>query len=133
MRLFLCLASSLVLVILASCTKPPLEIRRTDSGIVLDLQTLGEYPTSVDRLRLVRLPENTLVWEVAVAIGNPQVWTVSLVVGSNPSRPEAGPVAGDWEVIYPKNENSFELERAVRYRVSVWGEGPRPATAEFSL
>ncbi len=133
MRLLLCLVSPLVLVILASCAKPPLEIRRTDSGVVLDLQTLGEYPTSVDRLRLVQIPEDILLWEVTVAAGTPQIWTINLVAGSNPSHPRKGPVAGDWKVVYPETGNSFELERAVRYRVTVWGEGPRPATAEFSL
>ncbi len=78
MRVSLLSVFSLALVNVLSCAKPPLEIRCTDSGIVLDLQTLGEYPTSVNRLRLVRLPERTLVWEITVAAGTPQTWLIGL-------------------------------------------------------
>jgi len=41
------------------------------NDIVVDVQTLGEYPTTVDRIRLSDLNQSTVVWEIATANGTP--------------------------------------------------------------
>lgn len=43
------------------------------NDIVVDVQTLGEYPTTVDRIRLSDLNQSTVVWEIATANGTPQI------------------------------------------------------------
>jgi hypothetical protein len=39
------------------------------NDIVVDVQTLGEYPTTVDRICLSDLNQSTVVWEIATANG----------------------------------------------------------------
>jgi hypothetical protein len=44
---------------------PPLRLVRSGSAIVVDVQILGEYPTTVNRIRLSDLSQSAVVWEVA--------------------------------------------------------------------
>ena len=125
---------SLACLAVFSCVRAPLlEIERGAGNVVLDFQLLGEYASEIRRLQVVRLPEEELVWEVDTANGRPQVWSIVLSPGSNPSHPKEGPVGDEWEVVYPENEPTFKLERGVPYRVVAWGAGSRTTSAEFVL
>jgi hypothetical protein len=55
-------------------------VERTSTAVVqrgnesvVDVQTLGEYPTTVDRICLSDLNQSTVVWEIATASGTPQI------------------------------------------------------------
>jgi hypothetical protein len=52
-----------VLMLFAGCrSKPPLKIVGGDGSVVVDVQTLGEYPTSVSHARLTEA-NGPIVWE----------------------------------------------------------------------
>jgi hypothetical protein len=111
-----------------ACTRPPLRVHRVGDQFIVDVQTLGEYPTTVTSIRLRRGDE--VVWDVK-AREKVQIHTFRLRVGSNPSVPVAcggGPPPAcdhpeplDGYVATRPESGSFAIERGSRYRLDVWG------------
>lgn len=111
------------------CGRPPLRIRRAGETFVIDVQTLGEYKTSVARVRLSR--GRDVVWEVKAHDRIPQLHTFQLRVGNNPSVPqecgggvttcEGSRPSNGFAVIVPAKASSFTLEPGTKYLIEVWG------------
>lgn len=124
------------LLVVLSCNlrsmKPPLKVRTTRTGAVIDVRTLGEYPSSVRRLRLSKLPAEEVVWELESEGRPPQLWEISLVIGRNPAQVE-GALYGSYRVIKPTAVDFFELKGNQEYKVEVWGDGSRRALETFVL
>jgi hypothetical protein len=97
---------------------PPLRLVRSSRDIVVDVQTLGEYPTTVNRIRLSDL-QSTVVWEVVTQRGTPQIHDFALKLDDNPALLEAQ--YGDYRVVTPNGADRFVLRKGVRYRIEVWG------------
>jgi hypothetical protein len=110
--------------------KPPLKIRLAPHGVVVDVRTLGEKPTSVRRVRLTEVSQERVVWELEAEGRTPQIWQIPLVIGENPAEFRGAPY-GTYRVVEPRSSDVFELEEGESYRIEVWGEGLRPAAATF--
>jgi hypothetical protein len=58
--------------------RSPLRLVISGNEIVVDVQMLGEYPTTVSRIRFSDLSQSKIVWEVKAERGIPQVHEFSL-------------------------------------------------------
>jgi hypothetical protein len=116
-----------------ACTgAPPLRVTHDKGKVVIDIRTLGEYPTSVARVRLTELGKNVVVWELNVKSGEPQIDEIVLSPGAN-SAMLRGIQAGTYEIIVPKNSDAFVLVQSRTYTMELWGRTGRSARASFTL
>lgn len=118
----------------AGCTgAPPLRLAQRGSEVTIDVRTLGEYQTTVGRIRLTDVAERRVVWEIVAASGTPQIHKLTLSTGANPAR-LASKQAEGYRVVTPAGD-SFLLESGRRYLVEVWGAHTdgRPASGTFQL
>lgn len=97
---------------------PPLRITRNGLTLKVDVSTLGEYPTTVSRIRLSEARNHDVVWELS-ANGIAQMHGFKLVVGQNPVRVDTD--YGSFRVVTPSGSNSFDLKKGAEYRIDVWG------------
>ena len=98
--------------------RPPLRLASDAQGIHVDVQTLGEYPTDVARVRLIDRSTGEVVWEVRSDAA--QLSTFDLRVGDNPITP-SNVAWGSFEVVVPKHTKSFRIERGRSYTLEIWG------------
>jgi hypothetical protein len=97
---------------------PPLRIVGSGTKLTADVSTLGEYPTTVAKIRLSNAESNAVVWEVR-ADGVAQLHGLTLVAGQNPARIAAD--YGSYRVIIPSSSESFLLRESTEYRIEIWG------------
>jgi len=112
--------------------RPPLRVTRDRDGVVIDVQSLGEHPTTVKRVRITDAATGRTVWDVVGASGF-QFNTIVLHAGANKSdQPDF--LRGTVKVITP-NSATFILAPGTNYDVEVWGAGTArvPARASFRL
>jgi hypothetical protein len=122
----------LAVVIGSSCFKPPLDVYGKAGELVIDVRTLGEYPTSLGRLRLSEEVSKKTVWDFMATRDVFEIWEVRLRVGKNSTAvPES--INGTTQLLVPLNEVSFTLEAEKEYRVEVWGKSGGRATAVCSI
>jgi len=98
---------------------PPLRLLKGVSEVVVDVQTLGEYPTTVNRIRLIDLRESKVVWEIVRQSGTPQIHEFSLKPDNNSTVIDAQ--YGDYRVVAPAGTSHFALGKGVKYRIELWG------------
>jgi hypothetical protein len=112
------------------CDRPPLRLSRMGDTFVVDVQTLGEYQTSIARIRLTRGQE--IVWEATARERAAQLHTFGLRIGSNPGVPQecAGghrsacdrPRASEgFVVLTPAGDGAFRIDPGANYELEVWG------------
>jgi len=121
-----------LLWLLACSGKPPLRVHHDHGEVVIDVATLGEYRTSISRLRLTDIESQSVIWEFAQKTGEPQIVTVSVRPGPNSATPPEG-ISGKYELLVPRDGGSFTLVAGRRYRVEVWGTSSNPAVATFVM
>lgn len=121
----------LTAVNLLACSRPYLSVEHRDGNIILDFQTLGEYPSSVRFLQIEKVDEKRIIWEVQAEEGNPQLWTVELRPGSNNANLNSQLFTGRLKITHPQGRSEFFLETGVKYRVIVRGNGSGESSAEF--
>ena len=90
------------------------------NDIVVDVQTLGEYPTTADRNRVSDLNQSTVVWEIATANGTPQIDRFIWKADKNPAVLEAN--SGSYRLVAPRNGSGFLLRKGSKYGIELWGE-----------
>jgi len=95
---------------------PPLRLVRTGTEITVDVQTLGEYPTSVNHIRLSDANQSVVLWEVQ---GDAQIHKFTLKMGENPALLDAD--HGAYRVVTPQGVERFILQRGRTYRIELWG------------
>lgn len=131
-RLTIAIASTLMSVGLIGCGRPPLRVSEQGQTVIIDMQSLGEYPSNVARLRLVEAKRNRVVWEIK-GRGEPQLGRLRVNAGPNPV--QANDVRhGIYDVVVPSGSETFTLQPGERYVVEVWGNDAKPRTkrqAEF--
>ena len=98
---------------------PPLRLRMSASEVVVDVQTLGEYPTTITRVCLSDLSQSRVVWEIVTKHGTPQIHEFSLKPNDNPTMLDAQ--YGDYRVVVPIGAGHVALRRGVKYRIELWG------------
>lgn len=99
---------------------PPLRMRVAAGAVYVDVQSLGEYPTDVERLRLVDVSTGTVVWELRARGAAAQLSTFELHAGANPAVLQYVRW-GKVDVVTPKNAATFEIKTDQSYTLEVWG------------
>jgi hypothetical protein len=89
----------------------------------IDVSTLGEYPTSVSRIRLSERDSGKVLWELASVQRVPQIWDFTLSMGPNSVELVDAAQNHKYRVVHPTGASSFELRRRVAYRVELWNQG----------
>lgn len=119
-----------MVLFLSGCGRPPLRISQQRDVIVLDMQSLGEYPTDVTRVRLTDAATQRVVWEV-VGSNDPQLGRIELRAGANPVTIE-DVRHGTYRATVPAGP-VFTLARGRSYVVEVWGRRRWPARATLTI
>jgi hypothetical protein len=122
-----------IAISLFACSRPPLQVRQEGPSVVIDLQSLGEYPSDVAGVRLIETSRKEVIWEVR-GRDRAQVGRIRLTVGENPTLP-VDVRHGTYEVIAPAGKQTFTLAPGTRYLVEVWASETKPEakrTAEFA-
>lgn len=120
---------------LCGCSGPPLRVSDTNGGVVVDVQTLGEYPTDVKKVRLTRANTGEVVWELNADETQgrvPQLAQFPLHAGPNQTQIK-DVLYGTYEVVVPRNRDTFSLQRGVQYELTVWGDSGRSNKAMISM
>lgn len=96
---------------------PPLHVFRAADAVTMNIETLGEYPTTVSHLRVTEADSGTLIWEIRSS-GIAQARAFKLHVGENPALVKAE--YGSFETLTPPSR-TFVLHGGVRYKIELWG------------
>jgi hypothetical protein len=105
-----------------ACYTPPLRMTVSHRVARVDVQTLGEYPTDVERLRLIDASTGAVVWELRSRGARAQLATFELRAGTNSAMVQ--PVQwGKFDVVIPSDTKTFEIQTGKRYTLEVWGTG----------
>ena len=97
---------------------PPLRVDYSPNAVTIDVATLGEYPTSIDEIRLLDA-NRMVIWEVAGQRGEAQIYRLTLRVGNNPAHLVAD--HGTYQIVTPTNIDHFVLSRGGRYWIELRG------------
>lgn len=111
---------------------PPLRVKGDKDGLVVDVQTLGEYQTTVTRVRFSDAATGTVLWEVSAKSGEPQIHEFALKPGVNSSR-IASAATGTLETVVPAGPETITLARGQVFRIEVWGKSGQPSSATFTF
>lgn len=115
--------SLMVLVTAVGCFKrPAVRLENSGSSVIVHVETLGEYPTTVRHIRLKDASSGKVVLELLTESGTPQIYSFRLSVGEN-STHVTDPEHGSYRVAEPSGKNSFSLQPGVHYRLTIWGNG----------
>ena len=107
-----------IVVLVLRREAPPLRVSVTENYAVVDVSTLGEYPTTIKRVRLSDLNKHKVVWEVDSGGSTVQIHGFRLANGANPVNVQCD--YGSFRVTQPSAEN-FILHGNTNYRLEVWG------------
>jgi hypothetical protein len=134
LKVTLVLGSLLVvaLAIYLHLDRPYIQLRHENAAIVVDAQTLGEYPTTVRRIRLAEGASGKVVFELLPDGRTPQITIFRLAVGDN-SVNLVDTYYGAYKVVTPRTGNAFSLKSGEEYRLAMWGTGWLPSTVRFRL
>jgi hypothetical protein len=131
MKAWILVSMPFVIVMLGCSHKVPLRIVQSGNRVTIDVQTLGEYQTTVRRIRLLNKQSHEVVWELAAQTGTPQINVIDLQVGENPAV-LTGVASGTYAVVSPAGATTFGLAPGVEYEIEVWGDRKK-ATGTFRL
>jgi hypothetical protein len=121
-----------LIVCVTACAGPPLKVTRREAVVVVDFRSLGEYQTSVSKLRLTDTTDGSIIWELEQESGDPQLFEVVLKRGLNLAG-AAEPEAGTYKVVVPKASKEFTLIEGREYLLEAWGGTGRHAEARFTV
>ncbi len=108
----------LVIWIVIRWNAPPLRITSDGPKLSVDVSSLGEYPTTVAKIRLSDLDIRAVVWE-ARGSDTPQIHGFTLNEGENTAQIHAD--HGSYRIIAPSDSSKFLLRRGTRYKLELWG------------
>jgi hypothetical protein len=126
------LGSVALMFAVTACAGPPLKVTRRDAGVIVDFRTLGEYQTSVLKLRLTDTTNQSIIWELAQESGDPQLFEVALKRGPNLAD-AAEPEAGTYKIVVPKASGEFSLVEGREYLLEAWGRMGRRSEVRFRM
>lgn len=116
--------SSLALAIVAGvfwACRPPLSIERTDSGVKVHVERLGEYNSYLTELAVYDEATQELVLRLAPKYKFIEMWTFPLNDGPNRMSPDAAQKDPGFVVAVPANGSPALLLKGHTYRVIVKG------------
>jgi len=126
-RILILFCALVVLTATGGCFKrPAVRLENSGSSVIVHIETLGEYPTTVRHIRLKDASSGKVIFELLTESGTPQIYSFRLSVGEN-STHVADPEHGSYRVAEPSGKDTFSLQPGVRYRLTIWGNG-RPSS-----
>jgi hypothetical protein len=97
---------------------PPLRLVQEAPGVIsVNVQTFGEYQTTVNRIRLYDFNQKTVVWEIAAQNGDAQIHQFILKAGDNSALVKTA--AGAYSVVVPKGAERFTLHKGDKYQLEL--------------
>ncbi|MBS1802758.1 MAG: hypothetical protein JST28_05295 [Acidobacteria bacterium] len=115
----------------AGCGGPPGPgIQRYGKGVVVHLETLAEYPTSIDRIVIAKEDKPDEKVLEALSDDGAQIHRLMLHAGKN-NFDDIHPYRGTYRMLIPDGR-SFTLSQNERYRITVCKTG-KCRSAEFIL
>lgn len=107
---------------------PPLRVTPGENEVMVDVMTLGEYPTAIRKIRLMDADSSETIWELRADATVPKIWKFSLRKGENPGYANNATILEDlkdkkYRVIIPEEAQTFRLEANKEYVIQVCGEG----------
>ena len=98
---------------------PPLKIIRNGPKVTVNVSTLGEYPTTITRIRLSDVRTKAVLWEISADNGEAQIRGFTLIAGENTVHVDAD--YGSYRVVEPSQSGLFTLNQGIEYRLQLWG------------
>jgi hypothetical protein len=129
------LLASLFIVLIAAMVclrRPNLRLEGSEHSVLVHVETLGEYPTTIRRIQLQSVASGDVVFEVVSGTGTPQIQNFRLLAGANPVN-VVDPQYGAYRVVRPTGANSFILRQGEEYRLTIWGNGWLPARVDLQI
>jgi hypothetical protein len=123
MKSFVIVVAILAVVLLATLAylfTPSVYAGRTAQGVTVHFETLGEYPSDIDRIEVVQQESGQIVWRATSQGEMFQLDRFQLMPGPNISR--LNPSHGRVQTEIPAH-GSFTLQRGIAYRASVCFKG----------
>jgi hypothetical protein len=99
---------------------------------LIDVQTLGEYPTTVNRIRLTEVSSGRVVFEVLPKDRTPQITTFPLAAGEN-SADILDAQHGTYRTVIPSAGRTFSLRPGEEYKLAMWGTGWLSSIVSFKI
>ncbi|HEY4358980.1 MAG TPA: hypothetical protein VGN16_24755 [Acidobacteriaceae bacterium] len=113
-----CFVALVVIVLFWTYNAPPVRIQVSGETAKIDVQTLGECPTTVTRIT-VASKEDGIVLDLRANADYPQMREISFHAGRN--SPESVRVnAGAFQLIVPREGGVFPLRSGREYHIRVW-------------
>ena len=123
----------LTMIALSACFKgPALRLENSAGSVVVHIETLGEYMTTVRRVRIDEASTGRVIFDLMTESGTPQIFNFRLSAGEN-STHIADPEHGSYRVAEPIGKNTFSLQKGIRYRLMIWGDGRSPSEADIEF
>lgn len=113
--------AGICLIFSIGCSGPSMKISLHGDNAVIDVQTLGEYPTTVSKAKLSNKTTRQTIWEIETDSATPQIHQIVFRLGANPAR-MVYPTAGSYRVVIPASQASFRIEPNTEYIIQIWGE-----------
>jgi hypothetical protein len=110
---------------------PPLSIVHDGSKLTVDVNTLGEYQTTVTRIRLSDVNSRAVVWDLRQPDGTAQIHGFTLNVGKNAAQLDSIP--GSYRIVVPSDSGTFVLRKGAEYRLELWGGSTILSKRSFSF
>ncbi len=133
LRILVIVCTAAVLVTGTGCTIPPaMRLERVGPAVIVHVETLGEYPTTVRHIQIRDASSAKVVFEVLAQNGTPQIYSIRLSAGEN-STHVADPEQGSYRVVAPTGTNTFLLQQGVQYRLTIWGSGLLSRESDFKF
>jgi len=98
---------------------PSLYIGHNGPTVSINVSTLGEYPTTITRLRLSDFNSKRVLWEVEAKDGEAQSHGFTLHKGENATEPATD--FGGYQVVTPSRSATFTLSSGREYKIEAWG------------
>lgn len=122
--------SGILVLAALGCGRPPLRVQALAEGFRVDVQTLGEYQTTVKHIRLTCAGD--VVWDVKASNPSPQIHYFTIRTGTNPCYP--GDVGEpEYRVVVPDHCQGFRVESGAQCQLEVWGGDSALSRAETTL
>jgi hypothetical protein len=123
MKSFVIVVAIAAVILLARLTclfTPSVYAARTAQGVTVHFETLGEYPSDIDRIEVVEQRSGRMVWRASARGGMFQLDRFTLVPGLNIAalKPSYGRVHTEVPA-----DGSFTLRRGIAYCASVCFKG----------
>jgi hypothetical protein len=112
--------------------EPPLNLVQSGNSVIVHVETLGEYQTTVGHLRLKEADSGKIIYEVVAEGRAPQIFNFRLVAGDNSTK-VIDPEEKSYRVVEPRGTNTFTLQSGVKYRLRIWGDSWTYREASFKL